>query len=1735
MQYISYMHHPNHSCNYLLSFLLHILVHHTEAVPSFYKEVVCTRADVRHPSSLTRISRCTVIEGDLFVVFTRIPRDASLPFLKEIIGSLILYDVDGPDDLSTLLPNLTLIRGQSLVFGYAIIIKSTSLKRIGLLSLRVIQQGGIRIDSNSQMCYVKTIDWHIILQSQSSDVSMVKTVKNGLLCPDTCSSGCSMASRNNGQPSATELWNSLSRDISPSDGHCWSISECQSICPLSCTLMNLTCTMKRPYKCCHPECLAGCYGDGPSMCVACKNVMHGNQCVSQCPGGTFMYLNRRCVTEYECLVGLSNLMYGGDLSYISDYHANNLSNNSTAWDIMAKLDSNFTIFNGSCLLKCPVGYKKSPKDGRCYLCGDQCDLKHCREFLIHNLKALDALTGCYSAKAIYLSIQEGQPKTVTLLLNKAFANLRVIYHSLRIVRSSVLENLDFLRHIRYIGRIDENVSYHPIVFELFGNDNLRDLWSVTKDSNNIDGGLQIISNGLIRITQNRQLCPEKIFQLFESKLIKLAGNNVTLTQAERDMITITNGDLAYCNWREFNIKLSNLSSHSVHVTWPYPSTIQFINKSMNTNFSNDLNSSYADELVLIYLFYQPAPEDLQNIVKGRRIVSDKNSWRMLTASCDSNPGDNIPKFPYSELDCGLTLFGLESATRYVVYVEMKFPLKQTGAVSNLVYFTTLSINPSPPQYPWLEPVNKSSLRLTWMPPAKPSGIIDTYLIWIRILEDNPSEYLTRDFCIHKPDWIRSGWNTNLPFKYTDHINSERDSCDSCSSCPNLHEIEQLSSMQKVTSINEKYWPSSVSRWMTDDFGNLLPANVVDGTFPLKSGTIGLIVHQNISTNFKHVSYFQTNSQKTCIQHINEHVTFLTGLSPFTRVLVEIQACLEYNSIAHEKSSTTKCNYPPPWFNLKSGTTISLDQLQHQWSACEYKLCSPRSTVTNRVNPHVESDNIPVSSIYASSTGSGSILITWSSPNQPNGLITHYILRYRPRNHGHHNHKDNYSFSNMSVPWLTKCISLNHWATVKFTDDNKRMISRSEHDSNNNSTFVDGGILIKDLSPGIYEFQILAISLAGNGEWSPTRIFTIPFYSDHNGLINHKKFANICAITASAFLLLCFILGIIRYKIRRHYLKATAWTSNNPDYCTIYEIDDWEINQDDVDVLRWKYPIGHGSFGTVYKGVVKQLKTPAKLFYNNPVNIPVAIKTISMHSTLFDHRDFINEACFMKQFQSYHLVRLLGLVTKTKHKHKSVVSTDWCIKLLHQYHFSKLYHFVSGILQTMSTSSLSSSSSSSPKAKQSPLLSSSISPSLGEQLLDNVEPDCHTFGLSKQKSTPIDDTVLFNNIQSVGLMNKVAPESPLVIMQLMAKGDLASYLRYLGDKGQGSVNSSQAYLWATQIADGMAYLSAKHYVHRDLAARNCLVDSHLTVKIGDFGLCRDVYGHKYYHKTSHAKLPIRWMAPESLQTAYFTTQSDVWSYGIVLWEIVTMACLPYRGMSHEEVIRFILSGKTLLSNGTPTNCPELFRALMLHCWNFNPLKRPTFLGLCALLSPCFGDAKFRLASFFYHGEQSLVNKDDRSKILEAPAISLGRLNISHNQDPAHTLASALSSLFCDTDEDSFYDQSDQNIVPPDSCSAPLTQLSLSSRASTVKHSPIGSGRLNETNCSSSENESLKQNDTNIALSEVQYLLRLCGPDESLTIPAFVDSESFPLISSPTVKSVNNPCTNFEMSGTRNVIA
>lgn len=140
---------------------------------------------------------------------------------------------------------------------------------------------------------------------------------------------------------------------------------------------------------------------------------------------------------------------------------------------------------------------------------------------------------------------------------------------------------------------------------------------------------------------------------------------------------------------------------------------------------------------------------------------------------------------------------------------------------------------------------------------------------------------------------------------------------------------------------------------------------------------------------------------------------------------------------------------------------------------------------------------------------------------------------------------------------------------------------------------------------------------------------------------------------------------------------------------------------------------------------------------------------------------------------------------------------------------------------------------------------------------------------------------------VCILGVVLKEEPLcMLFEYMAQGDLHEFLisRAPSENCMGSLNQTQFLHISLQICDGMEYLASHHYVHRDLAARNCLVGDNLTVKISDFGLSRDIYSSDYYRVQSKSLLPVRWMPSESILYGKFTTESDVWSFGVVLWEI-----------------------------------------------------------------------------------------------------------------------------------------------------------------------------------------------------------------------------------------------------------
>uniref|UniRef100_A0A3B4CE23 Tyrosine-protein kinase receptor n=1 Tax=Pygocentrus nattereri TaxID=42514 RepID=A0A3B4CE23_PYGNA len=227
---------------------------------------------------------------------------------------------------------------------------------------------------------------------------------------------------------------------------------------------------------------------------------------------------------------------------------------------------------------------------------------------------------------------------------------------------------------------------------------------------------------------------------------------------------------------------------------------------------------------------------------------------------------------------------------------------------------------------------------------------------------------------------------------------------------------------------------------------------------------------------------------------------------------------------------------------------------------------------------------------------------------------------------------------------------------------------------------------------------------------------------------------------------------------------------------------------------------------------------------------------------------------------------------------------------------------------------------------------------------------------------------FNCHHVVRLLGVVSQGQPtLVIMELMTRGDLKSYLRTLRSKENTSSLPlpplKKMIQMAGEIADGMSYLNANKFVHRDLAARNCMVAEDFTVKIGDFGMTRDIYETDYYRKGGKGLLPVRWMSPESLKDGVFTTMSDVWSFGVVLWEIATLAEQPYQGMSNEQVLRFVMDGGLL---DKPDNCPDMLFELMRMCWQYNPKMRPSFLEIISSIKDDL-EPPFREVSFFYSEE------------------------------------------------------------------------------------------------------------------------------------------------------------------------
>ncbi|XP_065213912.1 integrin alpha-PS2-like [Planococcus citri] len=185
---------------------------------------------------------------------------------------------------------------------------------------------------------------------------------------------------------------------------------------------------------------------------------------------------------------------------------------------------------------------------------------------------------------------------------------------------------------------------------------------------------------------------------------------------------------------------------------------------------------------------------------------------------------------------------------------------------------------------------------------------------------------------------------------------------------------------------------------------------------------------------------------------------------------------------------------------------------------------------------------------------------------------------------------------------------------------------------------------------------------------------------------------------------------------------------------------------------------------------------------------------------------------------------------------------------------------------------------------------------------------------------------------------------LIITELAQHGNLRDFLRnYLPSSEDelipNNLTRKTLLLFAQQLAKGMEYLASKRCIHRDLAARNVLVSDNYIMKIADFGLARDIQNKEYYRKKTKGRLPVKWMAPEALSHGRYTAQSDVWSYGIVLWEILTLGATPYPSLQNVDKLFFTLRSGYRLEK--PPNCSVETYSLIQKCWSLLPEDRPTF--------------------------------------------------------------------------------------------------------------------------------------------------------------------------------------------------
>ncbi|XP_054980520.1 vascular endothelial growth factor receptor 3 [Sorex araneus] len=389
-----------------------------------------------------------------------------------------------------------------------------------------------------------------------------------------------------------------------------------------------------------------------------------------------------------------------------------------------------------------------------------------------------------------------------------------------------------------------------------------------------------------------------------------------------------------------------------------------------------------------------------------------------------------------------------------------------------------------------------------------------------------------------------------------------------------------------------------------------------------------------------------------------------------------------------------------------------------------------------------------------------------------------------------------------------------------------------------------------------------------------------------------------------------------------------------------------------DASQWEFPrerlhlgrvLGHGAFGKVVEASAFGIQKGGSCD-------TVAVKMLKEGATASEHRALMSELKILIHIGNHlNVVNLLGACTKPNGP--LMVIVEFC-------KYGNLSNFLRAKRDTFA-----------PYAEKSPEQRRSI-----RALVESAKAD--------RRPPGSDRALLARLLAGRGGAGRAPPvhEAQDLWFRPLTMEDLLSY--------------------SFQVARGMEFLASRKCIHRDLAARNILLSESDVVKICDFGLARDIYKDPDYVRKGSARLPLKWMAPESIFDKVYTTQSDVWSFGVLLWEIFSLGASPYPGVQvNEEFCQRLKEGTRMR---TPDLATPAIRRLMLSCWSGDPKHRPSFSELVDVLGDLLqgrGQQEDDEASAPC-GSQSLDEDDDGDSFLQASTTALHVARADHDPPSQH---------------------------------------------------------------------------------------------------------------------------------------